>query len=221
VNQDGQQKPRITHPRDSLVIAKANIALCAIAPFKFARRILRKAKSQVPRGFSLGSHIPIHKWGFSPWGMLFVCTAIIFPLTSSAHAQSAPCDISSLQTLKPVLYPPIGKVAHIQGTMIFMATFSPFGAVTAIHALSGPELLKKPATDAILTWTANPYTGPRECPLVIEFRLVIPKDVCDSTTAPEPSFFARDNQHFVVRAGVVALCDPPFAITKRHRFHIL
>jgi hypothetical protein len=156
-------------------------------------------------------------WSIALCATAFLCTILTI---SSARAQSVPCGITSLQTFQPIQYPPIGKVAHVQGTVIVFATFAPTGAVTAIRVLSGPELLKKPATDAILTWTANSYTGPRECPLVVEFQLVLPKDVCDSTTVEGPSFFSKDNQHFVVRAGVVALCDPPAYLTKRRRIHV-
>jgi hypothetical protein len=145
---------------------------------------------------------------------VLLCSAIALPL---AHAQSAPCGISSIQTVPPVLYPPVGKAARVQGTVIIMANFAPSGAVTATSVLRGPELLRKPATEAIRTWTANSYSGPRECPLVIAFELILPKVECDSTTTPEPAFIPKDSQHYVVRAGVVPICDRPMYVTKRHR----
>jgi TonB family protein len=147
-----------------------------------------------------------------------LCTAFTLP---AAHAQSAPCGISSLQIVKDPIYPPLARAAHFSGTVILMATFAPSGSVTDVRILHGPEILKASAKAAVMTWIADPYTGPRECPIVIDFKLVLPADVCDTTATPDPAFTSTDKQHFTAQSGVFALCDPAMTLTtKRHRFLI-
>ena len=182
--------------------------------------------NRVPRGFSLGSHRPTHKLGFSPWGMLFSCAVIIFSTTASVCAQTAPCGLTSVRETNALNYPPLMKVAHVQGTVVLLATFDRDGNVTQIKPISGPGMfkgvfgmLKNAATDFVQGWHANAFTGPRECPVVVKFEL---SDTHTCETPPEPAIpYERiDLQHVTLRARVVPLCDPGAVITRKHRFLI-
>jgi hypothetical protein len=142
---------------------------------------------QVSRGFSLGPHTPTPKPGFSSWATLFVCAASILMIIPPAHAQSAPCGLTSIRETKPLNYPPIWKIAHVQGTVVLLATFDRKGNVTQVKPVSGPDMFKgavvalsKAAIEFVQGWKANSFSGPRECPIAIDF--VIGRETENPTT---------------------------------------
>jgi hypothetical protein len=101
-----------------------------------------------------------------------------------------------MQETKPLTYPPIMKVAHVQGTVVLLATFDHDGNVTQIKPISGPGMfkgvfgmLKNAATEFVQGWHANAYTGPRECPVAINF--IIGKE----TDKPQTKVVRVDLQH--------------------------
>lgn len=94
------------------------------------------------------------------------CASLAFP---AAHAQDAPCGISSIHESTQLAYPPIAKAAHVEGVVIYLARFSPIGDVESLRILSGPVMLQYAATEFLKGWKVNPYSGPRECPIVIRF----------------------------------------------------
>jgi hypothetical protein len=117
-------------------------------------------------------------------------------------------------------YPPIAKVAHVEGTVILMVRFSSDGSVDHITELSGPVLLRNASVASVKTWQANEYSGPRECPIVLNFQLSYGADTCDTPPEPAVPYERIDPQHVTVRGRMVALCDPGAVITRKHRFHI-
>jgi protein TonB len=71
-----------------------------------------------------------------------------------------------LQGNKPT-YPPIAKIAHVAGTVVLQATISKTGPIEGLHVVSGPEMLRKAAMDAVRTWRYKPYKLNSE-PLEVE-----------------------------------------------------
>jgi len=61
-----------------------------------------------------------------------------------------------LQKTQPT-YPPIAKAARVSGTVILQATISKTGTITNLRVLSGPEMLRQAALDAVKTWRYRPY----------------------------------------------------------------
>jgi protein TonB len=61
-----------------------------------------------------------------------------------------------LAPIRPV-YPAIAKAAHVEGTVIVEATISATGAIESLHVLSGPEMLRGAALEAIRTARYRPY----------------------------------------------------------------
>jgi protein TonB len=55
------------------------------------------------------------------------------------------------------IYPPIAKSARVSGTVVLQATISKSGAVTNLHIVSGPSMLRQAAVDAVRTWRYRPY----------------------------------------------------------------
>jgi hypothetical protein len=171
--------------------------------------ISHRATALVPRGFSLASHTPTHKSGFSPRGMLFLCAATILATTPSAHAQTAPCGLSSIAYKSELVYPPIAKLAHIEGIAVLMVRFDSNGSVDNISELSGNRILLNAAATFARGASVNAYSGPRECPIIITFRLTGPGDrECDSTNdikKPPPPSERIDLQHVLITAENICL----------------
>jgi hypothetical protein len=57
----------------------------------------------------------------------------------------------------PPVYPETAKIQHVQGMVILAATTSRDGRITEVHPLAGPQLLQKPAMDAVRQWLYKPY----------------------------------------------------------------
>ena len=55
------------------------------------------------------------------------------------------------------IYPSIAKAARVTGTVVIQATISKTGAVVNPRVLSGPQMLRQAALDAVKTWRYKPY----------------------------------------------------------------
>jgi periplasmic protein TonB len=54
-------------------------------------------------------------------------------------------------------YPPIPKVARIQGIVVLQATISKAGLIQNLRVISGPTMLQQAALDAVRSWRYKPY----------------------------------------------------------------
>src|SRR6185437_6694547 len=54
-------------------------------------------------------------------------------------------------------YPPMAKVAHIQGDVVLAATISKSGVIENLHVVSGHPILAQAAMDAVKQWKYKPY----------------------------------------------------------------
>ena len=61
-----------------------------------------------------------------------------------------------LSPIRPA-YPAIAKIAGVQGTVVIEATISKAGRVETLHVVSGPEMLRNAATDAVRDARYAPY----------------------------------------------------------------
>jgi len=86
------------------------------------------------------------------------------PGPSIVHAApSGPVRISSgvassilIYKVLPI-YPPIAKVAGVQGTVSLSATISKQGTIENLRVVSGPPMLQKAALDAVSAWRYRPF----------------------------------------------------------------
>jgi hypothetical protein len=69
----------------------------------------------------------------------------------------------------PPIYPPIARAAHVSGNVILMVSFEADGSPGHIDVLSGPVMLRNATTEYVKGWRANRYTGPRTCPIVVNY----------------------------------------------------
>jgi len=54
-------------------------------------------------------------------------------------------------------YPPLARATGISGSVVLHGTITRDGSVTDLAVVSGPDLLQKPAIDAVSTWKYAPY----------------------------------------------------------------
>jgi protein TonB len=55
------------------------------------------------------------------------------------------------------LYPPIAKAAHVSGAVVLHAVISKSGTIQGLTVISGPEMLRASALDAVSHWRYKPY----------------------------------------------------------------
>jgi hypothetical protein len=133
-------------------------------------------------------------WGIARSATVFLCIAAI--VSGAAKAQTAPCGLTSITENAQFSYPPIARAAHVQGAIILLVQFALDGKPTHISAVSGPLMLQGAAIDFVKGWQANTYTGPRECPIVIQFALG------KESEKPKITAARIDFQHVLITAEV-------------------
>ena len=57
---------------------------------------------------------------------------------------------------RPV-YPPIARAAHVSGAVVLHAIISKSGSIERLEVVSGPEMLRASALDAVRQWKYKPY----------------------------------------------------------------
>ncbi len=55
------------------------------------------------------------------------------------------------------VYPAIAKAAHVSGTVLLHAVISKTGNIESLQVVSGPEMLRSAATQAVQQWKYKPY----------------------------------------------------------------
>jgi periplasmic protein TonB len=57
----------------------------------------------------------------------------------------------------PPIYPKIAKDSHVSGTVVLAATINRSGLIEGIKVVSGPQMLRGSAVEAVKTWRYRPY----------------------------------------------------------------
>jgi protein TonB len=55
------------------------------------------------------------------------------------------------------LYPPIARAAHVSGAVVLHAIIGKNGTIQNLQVISGPEMLRASALDAVAHWRYKPY----------------------------------------------------------------
>src|SRR6202453_2771835 len=55
------------------------------------------------------------------------------------------------------VYPPIARAAHVSGAVVLHAIISKSGTIENLEVISGPEMLRNAATEAVRNWRYKPY----------------------------------------------------------------
>ncbi len=80
---------------------------------------------------------------------------------------SAGVAVGLLISRTPPVYPQIARTARVSGTVVLQATISKSGAIEGLHVVSGPDMLRQAALDAVRTWRYKPYMLNNE-PVTVE-----------------------------------------------------
>ena len=76
--------------------------------------------------------------------------------TGPVHVSTGVVQGMLLNPIHPV-YPVIAKAAGVQGTVVLEAVISKAGTIESLHAVSGPDMLRRAALDAVQVARYRPY----------------------------------------------------------------
>lgn len=109
---------------------------------------------------------------FSGDGTLYITTPdanrfanVLPPPQPSAGTSAEPPDAlrvvgevqkANLVTQTPIVYPPLAKMARVQGRVVFEATIGKDGTVQNLQLMSGPPLLVQAAMQSVNQWVYKP-----------------------------------------------------------------
>ena len=140
-----------------------------------------------------------------------VALLVLFTVTAKVYAQGPECDMKEAHG---PIYPPIAKAAHVQGDVLFRGSFDHNGKLSDLQFVSGPTLLRQSSENAIKTWEAKPFSGPRSCFLVVHYRI-------EGDTNQRLTLGQQAPGHLTVTATHLVLYsqgDPSPTIIHRKRF---
>lgn len=61
-----------------------------------------------------------------------------------------------LHRIEPI-YPQFARDAHLGGTVLLGANITPAGTIEGLHVISGPDIFRGPAMEAVKNWRYRPY----------------------------------------------------------------
>ena len=120
----------------------------------------------------------------------------------SAQQLQVPAGVIAGNLISKVdpVYPAVAKAAHVQGTVVLHATISKTGTVEELEVVSGPEMLRTSAMDAVRQWTYKPYLMNGQ-PTEVETTITVNYTLPDSGTAVGPVPPADEAANGVKRVG--------------------
>jgi hypothetical protein len=129
------------------------------------------------------------------------------------------CPLDGVTESKSPTYPPIARVAHVEGDVSARLTFNARGQVTEVAEWTGPEMLRQSTEDYLRSWRLPPGSMPRymdscESTVLIEYRLTTATEV----VASDVHIFKADPSHILIEDHPILLVDPAAQITKRKKF---
>lgn len=90
-------------------------------------------------------------------GMNTAAVAVAPAVAAEAVKVSAGAIAGTIISRPNPIYPNDAKAAHVQGAVILHAIISKTGTVEDLQVISGPEMLRASAIDAVRHWTYRPY----------------------------------------------------------------
>lgn len=115
---------------------------------------------------ALGANQQAPAGGFNPAGMDMGGSSPVFNSGNGPKVKvEAPRKLTILNGIAvgllvqktPPVYPAIAKSARVSGTVVIQATISKTGVIENSRAISGPQMLRQAALDAVKTWRFRPY----------------------------------------------------------------
>lgn len=140
--------------------------------------------------------------------------ALYLVMTLPAMAQDAPkaipiaADVMEKQSVSkvPPTYPPIARAAHIEGRVVLRAIIGTDGTVKSLDVISGPEMLRTSAREAVSQWTYRPFLLKGK-PMVVDTTITVNYQIEKETPPAVPE--TQENVPIAngparIQAGVMA-----------------
>lgn len=111
---------------------------------------------------AVATNLPWGSGNTSPLGRLGAGTdSSTGPVVVREQAKRVPVSSGVVQglLLRPIqpVYPAIAKATRIEGTVVINAVISKAGRIESLNVLSGPDMLRRPALDAVAQARYRPY----------------------------------------------------------------
>jgi hypothetical protein len=164
--------------------------------------------------------------GQSDTGNSFLRVTILGPAHTLIEAQNVEpscsdcspdlCTLEGLSEGKSPDYPPIARAAHVSGVINAVVNFDKDGKPNSVTNMSGPEILKKPTKDYLLSWKIPPL--PSYLHDSCHSNLMLEYFLGDPTETTSPTIVTKaDATHILIESSPALLVDPAVEITKRKR----
>jgi protein TonB len=124
-----------------------------------------------------GPYIPGAPGQGSPDGVLNSFGTTLRPVMPATPAAAPPVRISHMDEGDLVrktlpVYPPLARMARIQGQVVLQAVISKQGAIENLKVLAGHPMLVQAAMDAVRQWRYRPYVLNHE-PVEVETQITV------------------------------------------------
>jgi hypothetical protein len=136
-------------------------------------------------------------------------------LTASAaicHAEPRWCSVTGTGPNDKLIYPPIAKIARVNGIVLTHVVYEPSGRVVKVEAISGPPMLSVSLAKQISGWTLKTNAnGDQLCEtLIIASYELNPPHGCEPAPEQEPKPIDLRTPSIIrmeLSASPVPICD--------------
>lgn len=123
----------------------------------FHRLEIRKTKRGYDPEEFINHPIVVHDWRTPKNGDTMSHIRVVPAIQNAVKVSEVAAKNHLLKKIEPK-YPPMAKIASLQGIVILQATISPEGKVTNVVVVSGHPLLAPEAIIAVKQWEYRPFT---------------------------------------------------------------
>jgi len=149
--------------------------------------------------------------------------AILMVLTAAtiAHAEPRWCSITGKGPNDKVLYPPIAKIARVNGLVLSRIIYRPNGKVEKVENISGPPMLVRFLAAQMMDWNIKTdASGEQLCETLViaKYQLNEPSG-CDAAPEQEPKPIDVSTPSILrleLSASPIPTCDPGADIILRN-----
>jgi TonB family protein len=153
----------------------------------------------------------------SAWFMaasLILCLSMFEHAWAQAASSTEPAQSGvALTKLFPPEYPPLARQAHISGDVVIRLSIAPDGSVKSAELFNGHPMLAPAALESARKseFECRGCDGVASYSLTYSFRM---RDECLPDCAVRPPEIQQLQNHAVITADPVCICDPISVITR-------
>jgi len=118
-------------------------------------------------------------------------------VTITAPSVDAKEAAASRRTYVAPIFPAIAKAAHVVGTVVLQIEIDPAGSVGKVKIISGPEMLRQSAVDAVKQWRYKPFVkdgSPAAVSTTVAMPFTLVEQPADNDNEIQRVFFPLSDQ---------------------------